>query len=109
MAAAASPIAPNPGIIFPGGKRFASQEEMVAASKGRYRWIKKTFERLDVCPDGADTAVYVMGALYGVNRHGVAFDGIRYIDRFGLRDGLIARQEVWNDLAETGVLDLRDG
>jgi hypothetical protein len=28
------------------------------------------------------------------------FDGIRFIDRFLVVDGLLARQEVWNDLAE---------
>ena len=79
LAAAAALMAPNPVIIFPGGKQFASQEELVAASKGRYRWGKKTFERLDVCQDGADTVVYVMGTLYGVNRHGVSFADIRHI------------------------------
>jgi ketosteroid isomerase-like protein len=109
LATATSLMAPDPVIIFPGGKQFASQAEMVAAAKGRYQWIKKTFERLDVCQDGADTVVYVMGTLYGVNRHGVSFEGIRYIDRFGLRDGLIAEQEVWNDLAESGVLGTTDG
>ena len=31
--------------------------------------------------------------------------GIRYIDRFVIRNGLIIRQDVWNDLAESGVLD----
>ncbi|HID51677.1 MAG TPA: nuclear transport factor 2 family protein [Anaerolineae bacterium] len=105
LAAATSLMAPNPVIIFPGGKQFASQDEMVAGAQGRYQWIKKTFERLDVCQDGADTVVYVMGTLYGVNRHGVSFADIRYIDRFALRDGPIVRQEVWNDLAESGALE----
>ncbi len=34
---------------------------------------------------------------------GTPFDGIRFIDRFELADGKLARQEVWNDLAEAGA------
>ena len=98
-------IAPDAKILFPGGKVFGSQAEMVAASKGRYHWVKKTFDHLDSAEtaDG-DVVIYIMGTLYGVNMHGVEFSGIRYIDRFVIRDGLIVSQEVWNDLAETGVL-----
>jgi ketosteroid isomerase-like protein len=100
-------MAPEARLIFPGGKVYHSQHEMVESAKGRYQWVKKTFDRTDhfKTADGSDI-VYVMGTLYGVNRHGVPFEGIRYIDRFTLRDGRIVSQEVWNDLAESGVLDL---
>lgn len=40
------------------------------------------------------------GDLYG-EKAGVAFEGVRYVDRITLRDGKIIRQEVWNDLAES--------
>jgi len=54
------------------------------------------------------TAIVVTtGTLEGENRHGVPFAGIRYIDRFAVRDGLIVSQQVWNDLDSTGVLDRR--
>ena len=92
-------------IMFPGGKVFNSQREMVEAASGRYQWVKKTFDRLDAFSDGERMIVYVMGTLYGVNRHGVDFSGVRYIDRFEIREGLIVSQEVWNDLAESGVLE----
>ena len=49
--------------------------------------------------------VYVMGTLQGINRYGVSFSDVRYIDRFVLKDGLIIQQDVWNDLAESGVLE----
>jgi len=99
-------MGPGERITFPGGKVFASQGEMVEASRGRYEWVKKTFEQADSFARGDERVVYVMGALYGVNGHGVAFSNVRYIDRFVIREGLIVQQDVWNDLAESGVLDL---
>jgi hypothetical protein len=44
--------------------------------------------------------VYVRGTLHGRWRDGSAFDGVRFIDRFEIRDGLIVRQDVWNDAGE---------
>jgi len=38
----------------------------------------------------------------------VPFEGIRFIDRFESRGGRFTRQDVWNDLAESGVLSRRD-
>ncbi len=98
-------MAPDAEIVFPGGKRFASQHEMVAGAKGRYQWLKKTFGHIEqfTRDDGA-TVVYIRGTLYGANNHGIAFEGIRYIDRFAIVDGKITEQHVWNDLAESGVL-----
>ncbi len=56
--------------------------------------------------DGPDGAVVVVstGTLFGVNLHGVPFVGVRYVDRFVLRDGLVQEQHVWNDLTLSGVL-----
>lgn len=98
-------MADNARIIFPNSKEFASQKEMVESAKGRYQWVKKTFDEIDyfTCDDGAEI-VYIMGTLYGVNNHGIAFEGIRYIDRFVVIDNKITEQSVWNDLAESGVL-----
>lgn len=98
-------MADNATIIFPNNKRYASQQEMVNNAKGRYQWVKKTFDQIDhfVRDDGAEV-VYIMGTLYGVNAHGVAFKNISYIDRFVVLDNKIQEQHVWNDLAESGVL-----
>jgi hypothetical protein len=98
-------MAPGSKITFPGNKVFASQTEMVKASISRYHWVKKTFELAESFIKGEDCLVYVMGTLYGENRHGVSFSDIRYIDRFVIRDSLITQQDVWNDLSESGVLD----
>ena len=32
--------------------------------------------------------------------NGQAFDGVRYIDRFDIDNGLIASKEVWSDMAD---------
>lgn len=96
----------NAFMIFPQG-RFEDLAEMAAAMEGRYRSIGKTHETWDVMSTGPDTVVVTTGSLHGINRHGVAFQGIRFCDRFVIRDGRIAEQHVWNDLAESGVLEER--
>lgn len=97
-------MADDARIIFPNGKEFASQQEMVESAKGRYQWVKKTFDEIDhISREDGSELVYIMGTLYGVNNHGIAFEGIRYIDRFVVVDNKIIAQSVWNDLAESGV------
>lgn len=100
-------LAPGAQLIFPGG-RYRSVREMAAASAGRYRWARKTFEEWDVAVRRDGTAIVIStGTLSGENLHGVRFEGVRYIDRFVLRDGRIVAQQVWNDLDSSGVLDRR--
>jgi hypothetical protein len=98
-------MAPGAIITFPGGKVFSSQSEIVVGSRGRYQWVKKTFDQIDVQKAGDAEIVYVLGRLYGVKTNGVPFSDVRYIDRFDVENGLINQQDVWNDLAESGVLD----
>ncbi|MCT2581584.1 nuclear transport factor 2 family protein [Actinophytocola gossypii] len=101
-------LAPEPELVFPGGRRYHGLVELTEASAGRYRFVDKhrdSYETLST-PDG-DVVVYSIGRLFGENAHGVRFDGVRYVDRFRLRDDRIVEQWVWNDLAETGVLTAR--
>lgn len=100
-------MAPQSRIEFPGGKLFSTQTEMVANAKGRYTWIKKHRDRYFVGVNGDQTTVTSIGTLYGENLAGVPFDGIRYIDVFVIENGLIKEQMVWNDLCESGVLDVK--
>lgn len=93
-------LAPCFEMVFPGGVRPASLEELVAGSALRYRRVGKRIERLDECFAADGTVVYVHGVLHGQWPDGTDFDGIRFIDRFLVVDGRLARQEVWNDLAE---------
>lgn len=107
LEAASAHLAPNVTITFPGGRTFADLEEQVASSAGRFRGVRKTFDRFDVSADGDRTIVYVFGTLSGEAIDGTPFSGVRYLDRFELVDDRIVDQKVWNDLAESGVLDAR--
>ena len=101
-------LAPGAELIFPGG-RYRSVREMVKAAAGRYRWARKTFAEWDVATRRDGTAIVIStGTLSGENLHGVRFEGVRYIDRFVVRDGRILIQQVWNDLEVSGVLTRRN-
>ncbi len=108
LEAAGRYLADDVTITFPGGRRFGSLAEQVESSAGRFRGVTKTFDRFDVIDgssgEAAESVVYVFGTLSGEALDGTPFDGIRYIDRFVIRDGLIVDQKVWNDMAESGVL-----
>ena len=95
-------VAPDLEIRFTGGVRMRDPAECAAFNAGRYRWVKKRFERTDVVQGGSDaeTVVYNIGTLYGEWPDGTPFEGNRYVDRYVLRDGLIVRMDVWNDSAE---------
>jgi hypothetical protein len=102
-------LAPGAVLVFPGGARFTGLREMAEAAGRRYRWVRKRIERWDVCPgrDGA-AVVYCVGTLHGEDTRGRAFQDVRFLDRFEIAEGRIVRQEVWNDLAEQGVVPAGD-
>ena len=98
--AAAGYMAPGIEIVFTGARSFRHPREVTAFNAGRYAWVKKRMERLDVVPGDGVTTVYSLGTLYGAWPDGTPFEGNRYVDRFTVRDGLIVTMEVWNDSAE---------
>ena len=73
-------------------------DELVERSRGRYRSVAKDFERVDESWTEAGAVVYCSGRLHGTWNDGSSFSGIRFIDRFEIEDGLIRRQDVWNDM-----------
>lgn len=99
LQAARGLLAPGFTMVFPGGARFSTLEELVAWGRARYRQVGKRFDGFDECWAGETTTVIVRGTLHGVWPDGAAFEGVRFVDRFEVVDGLLARQEVWNDLA----------
>jgi len=100
LAAARAFLADDFAMLFPGGARFTRLEDLVAHGAGRYRWVKKRFERFDEAPLEGGSVVYCFGTLYGEWLDGSAFEGIRFIDRFVVRGGRLADHKVWNDLGE---------
>lgn len=100
LAAAARLLAPDFTMHFPGGAAMQSLEQLIQWASGRYRSVAKDYDNLDESWAGDATIVYCSGSLHGIWLDGSAFSGIRFIDRFEIVDGLIRRQDVWNDLAE---------
>ncbi|MEO7404615.1 MAG: nuclear transport factor 2 family protein [Burkholderiales bacterium] len=101
LVAAKAMHAPGFHMVFPGGKHFDTLEQLVESSKARYRSAKKTYDRYDVLEETDGSAVvYCYGTLFGELNSGEAYSGIRFIDRFTLRDGKFVDQMVWNDMAQ---------
>ena len=88
------------GMCFPGGVRMRTLPEMIAWAQQRYSAIQKNYEQFEESWQGDATVVFCHGTLQGTWLEGEPFEGIRFIDRIEVRDGLITRQDVWNDLAE---------
>lgn len=87
-------------MTFPGTEPMTRLQQLIDWSRDRYRFVTKTIEAVDAFQSGRTTCVYVRGTLAGEWPDGSAFDGIRFIDRFEVEDGLITKQDVWNDLGE---------
>lgn len=100
LAKASAMLSPGARMVFPGGAEFSSLEALVGWAKDRYRHVGKRFERVDEMAAEDGRIVVCRGTLYGVWPDGGTFEGIRFIDWFLIRDGLIVEQHVWNDLAE---------
>ncbi len=107
--AASQYLAPDAEIVFPGGRRFADLQSQVESSRDRFQKVTKTFETFDVVTSGTDLVVYLTGRLSGEDASGHSFQEVRYVDRFVIKDGLITKHWVWNDLAESGVVGSGSG
>ncbi len=88
-------------MTFPGDARMTSLDELIAWSKQRYAFVRKTYDRFDVCSGDDGPCVYCFGTLAGEWLDGTSFEGIRFIDRFETSGGKLSRQDVWNDMGET--------
>jgi len=99
LPAAQALLAPDFRMTFPGAPAMQQLDELVQWSRGRYLNVIKDYERFDECWTGDGAIVYCFGQLRGTWLDGTPFEGIRFIDRFEVRDGRICRQDVWNDMA----------
>jgi phenylpyruvate tautomerase PptA (4-oxalocrotonate tautomerase family) len=97
---AQSYLSDNFVMTFPGSVEFSSLSQLVEWSRSRYRFVKKTLDSVTVAYEMEGTQVFVVGTLAGEWPDGSAFKNVRFIDRFEVRDDLLVRQDVWNDLAE---------
>jgi phenylpyruvate tautomerase PptA (4-oxalocrotonate tautomerase family) len=91
---------PEFAMCFPGGVHMRNLSELIGWAQQRYSAISKNYEQFEESWQGDTTVVFCHGTLQGTWLQGEPFEGIRFIDRMEVRDGLITRQDVWNDLAE---------
>ena len=96
LAAAKSFLAPGFHMVFPGNKRFDSLEQLVLWAKERYRSARKTYDAFEV----SGNTIFCFGKLSGELLDGSPYSGIRFIDRFTVKDGKLVDQNVWNDMGE---------
>lgn len=108
LEAASALLAADATIVFPGGTRYRSLDEMVADAATRYHAVRKRRQipLVATCEDGS-ALVLSRGTLEGEAFDGRPFSGIRYVDVFLVRDGRIHEQHVFNDLADHGVVQPR--
>jgi len=99
LEAAQAFLAADFSMHFPGSGPMHRLEELVQWGRQRYRSVGKIFGTTDESWTGEGAVVYCSGTLHGVWLDGSNFEGVRFLDRFDIRDGLIVRQDVWNDLA----------
>jgi 4-oxalocrotonate tautomerase family enzyme len=100
LPAAEAMLGPGFTMTFPGTAPMTRLAELIDWAKDRYRFVTKTFEAVEAFSADGAGVVYTRGTLAGEWPDGTTFEGIRFVDRFELRDGLIVRQDVWNDIAE---------
>jgi len=98
--AAQATLAPGALLVFPGPTQFQQVSEFLSWAGPRYRSATYTYGHMDFLEQERSTIVYAQGRVDGVFPDGEAFEGVRYIDRFVISDGLIARKEVWSDMAD---------
>jgi ketosteroid isomerase-like protein len=86
-----------PGARFEGAD---APDDFLAFLEPRYEWAGKEYDRwITTGPH-----VVSIGTLYGVDNDGESFEDVRYVDLYEVRDGLIQRLEVFNDLTVDGVV-----
>lgn len=103
LATAQTFLHPDFQMCCPGGVVMRSLQDMLVWAQGRYSQIDKQYGPMEESWQGDVTVVFCHGTLQGQWLHGKAFSGIRFMDRLSVQDGLITRQDVWNDLAESGA------
>ena len=92
-------LAPDFEMTFPGNATMTRLEDLVEFSRRRYKFVHKTFASFDTSWQADLVVVHCHGTLSGEGLDGQRFEGVRFIDRFEIRQGLLYRQQVWNDLA----------
>jgi hypothetical protein len=91
---------PDIHMTFPGGIVIRSVEAFFEWVAGRSPQSVYVYDVIDVVNLPDQTVAYASGQVEGVTVSGLAFTGVRVIDKFVIRDGLVVAKEAWSDMAE---------
>jgi hypothetical protein len=100
LAAAGTLLGPGFLLRAPGGLQCRELGEFLAFGRRRYLELRKTDRQFDPTESAHGIVVYVHGAMAGRWLDGSSFQGLRYVDRFVIRDRRIVELSVLNELAE---------
>ncbi len=93
-------LAPGARLVFPGPTVFHQVADFLEWSGPRYEKVLYTYGPMELVAGAGRTVVYAQGAVSGVFAGGVGFEGVRYVDRFEIENGLIVSKEVWSDMGD---------
>jgi ketosteroid isomerase-like protein len=100
LAAANASLGGGFRMHVPGGEVCRSLEDFAAFGRKRYAAVRKNIDGIEACDAPVGVAVYACGTMSGQWLDGTSFEGVRYCDRFLVRDGKILEMQEWNDLGE---------
>jgi len=93
-------MAPEFKMTVTGGQVFKHPREFAAQSGKRQKSARKTTDRYDEIPTADGGVVFAIGSMAGEWLNGDTYTGIRYIDRFEIRNSKIVDMNVWSDMSE---------
>ena len=98
----ATRAATGPGLTmtFPGNTVMHSIDEFFAWVAGRSPKSAYLYDTIDVLEDGDALVAYACGSVVGETASGLAFSGVRVIDKFVIRNGRVVEKEAWSDMAD---------
>lgn len=93
-------IAEGGRLVFPGPTVFTQVSDFLEWSGPRYERAVYVYGLMEWVTGSDRTVVYAHGEVSGAFADGVKFEGVRYVDRFEITNGLIVSKEVWSDMGD---------
>lgn len=84
----------------PGGLQCRELTEFTSFGRRRYLELRKIDRQFDATESAHGIVVYAHGTMNGRWLDGSGFQGLRYVDRFLIRDNRILELSVLNEIAE---------
>lgn len=91
---------PQLHMTFPGGIVMRDVDEFFSWLAGRSPRSVYLYNAIDVVLLEDRAVAYASGSVEGATASGVAFAGVRVMDKFVIQDGLVVAKEAWSDMAE---------